>query len=152
MAFTELKGQETGTQTVLIERGPVRVFADALGDPSPVYRGEHAPVPPTFPFVMPFWGSSGTGGAAGLPIEKLRGKGRAILHGEQEFEYFAWPAVGDTLVGTSVITDVYEKERSNGGKMEFYVLETAWKNSATDELAVKTKFTMIVTVRPPETS
>ena len=30
MALTELKGQETGTQKVVIERGPVRVFAQAL--------------------------------------------------------------------------------------------------------------------------
>jgi len=150
VALTELKGQAAGTQTVTIERGPVKVFADSLGDANPAYRGEHAPVPPTFPFVMPFWGSMGTGGAAGLPIEKLRGKGRSILHGEQEFEYFAWPKVGDTLEGTATITDVYEKERSNGGKMEFYVLETDWKHAGGGELAVKVRFTLVVTVRPPE--
>lgn len=149
MALTELKGQAAGTQTVIIERGPVKVFADALGDRDRLYRDEHAPVPPTFPFVMPYWGSMGTGGAAGLPIEKLRGKGRSILHGEQEFEYFSWPKVGDTLEGTSTITDVYDKERSNGQKMEFYVLETDWKHAATGEPAVRSKFTLVVTVRPP---
>ena len=149
MALDELKGTSTGTQTVIIERGPVRVFADALGDTSGVYKQDSAPVPPTFPFVMPFWGSVGQGGAAGLPIEKLRGKGRAILHGEQEFEYFAWPKVGDTLEGTGTITDVYEKERSNGGKMEFYVQEVDWKNVDTGELAVRSKFTLVITVKPP---
>ncbi|MBA2326208.1 MAG: MaoC family dehydratase N-terminal domain-containing protein, partial [Actinobacteria bacterium] len=81
MALTELEGQETGTQKVVIERGPVRVFAEALGDDDETYRGDAAPVPPTFPFVMSYWGSLGAGGAAGLPIEKLRGPGRAILHG-----------------------------------------------------------------------
>ena len=81
MALTELKGQQGGTQTVVIERGPVRVFAEALGDSDDVYQQDGAPVPPTFPFVMSYWGSLGTGGAAGLPIEKLRGPGRAILHG-----------------------------------------------------------------------
>ena len=89
MALTELKGQETGTQKVVIERGPVRVFAQALGDDDAVYSGEDALVPPTFPFVMSYWGSLGTGGAAGLPIDRLRGPGRAILHGEQAFEYDA---------------------------------------------------------------
>ena len=61
---------------------------------------------------MPYWGSMGQGGAAGLPIENLRGKGRAILHGEQEFEFHdgRWPHVGDVLVGDGVISDVYEKE------------------------------------------
>jgi hypothetical protein len=150
MALTELKGQETGTQKVVIERGPVRVFAQALGDDDAVYQGDDAPVPPTFPFVMPYWGSLGTGGAAGLPIEKLRGPGRAILHGEQAFEYLRWPKVGDVLEGTTVITDVYEKERSNGGKLEFYVTETAWKLAESGEPVVTSIFTLVINVRPPK--
>jgi hypothetical protein len=150
MALTELKGQQTGSQKVVIERGPVRVFAAALGDDDDVYRGDGAPVPPTFPFVMPYWGSLGTGGAAGLPIEKLRGPGRAILHGSQEFEYFRWPKVGDVLEGTGQVTDVYEKERSNGGKLEFYVTETEWKDAATGDPVYKTIFTLVINVSPPK--
>jgi peroxisomal enoyl-CoA hydratase 2 len=148
MALTELKGQETGTQKVVIERGPVRVFAEALGDDDEVYAGEDALVPPTFPFVMSYWGSLGTGGAAGLPIDRLRGPGRAILHGEQAFEYERWPKVGDVLEGTSVITDVYEKERSNGGKLEFYVTETDWKDADSGAPVVKSIFTLVINVRP----
>jgi N-terminal half of MaoC dehydratase len=149
VALTELKGQETGTQKVAIERGPVRVFAEALGDTDEVYSGEDALVPPTFPFVMSYWGSLGTGGATGLPIDRLRGPGRAILHGEQAFEYQRWPKVGDVLEGTTVITDVYEKERSNGGKLEFYVTETDWKDSTSGEPVVKSIFTLVINVRPP---
>jgi hypothetical protein len=148
VALTDLKGQETGTQKVVIERGPVRVFAEALGDDDEVYAGEDALVPPTFPFVMSYWGSLGTGGAAGLPIDRLRGPGRAILHGEQAFAYERWPKVGDVLEGTSVITDVYEKERSNGGKLEFYVTETDWKDADSGEPVVKSIFTLVVNVRP----
>ena len=104
MALTALKGKALGEQKVVIERGPVKVFAQALLDDDPVYTGEAAPAPPTFPFVMPYWGSMGQGGAAGLPIENLRGKGRAILHGEQEFVFHdgRWPHVGDVLVGDGV--------------------------------------------------
>jgi hypothetical protein len=149
MALTELKGQETGTQKVVIERGPVRVFAAAVGDDDEAYSGEDAPVPPTFPFVMSYWGSLGTGGAAGLPIDRLRGPGRAILHGEQAFEYERWPKVGDVLEGTTVITDVYEKERSNGGKLEFYVTETDWKDASSGDPVVKSIFTLVINVRPP---
>ena len=149
MALTELKGQETGTQKVVIERGPVRVFAEALGDDDDVYSGDDALVPPTFPFVMSYWGSLGTGGAAGLPIDRLRGPGRAILHGEQAFEYERWPKVGDVLEGTTVISDVYEKERSNGGKLEFYVTETDWKDATSGAPVVKSIFTLVINVRPP---
>ena len=149
MALTELKGQETGSQKVVIERGPVRVFAEALGDSDDVYSGDDALVPPTFPFVMSYWGSLGTGGAAGLPIDRLRGPGRAILHGEQAFEYQRWPKVGDVLEGTTVITDVYEKQRSNGGKLEFYVTETDWKDATSGEPVVKSLFTLVINVRPP---
>jgi peroxisomal enoyl-CoA hydratase 2 len=148
MALTELKGRETGTQKVVIERGPVRVFAQALGDDDEVYGGEDALVPPTFPFVMSYWGSLGTGGAAGLPIDRLRGPGRAILHGEQAFEYERWPKVGDVLEGTTVISDVYEKERSNGGKLEFYVTETDWKDATSGDPVVKSIFTLVINVRP----
>jgi hypothetical protein len=151
VALTELKGTETGKQKVRIERGPVRVFAQALLDGDPVYDGDDAPVPPTFPFVMPFWGSLGQGGAAGLPIEKLRGPGRAILHGEQGFEFMRYPRVGDVLEGTTTVTDVYEKERSNGGKLEFYVTETDWRDAESGDPVCSSKFTLVINVRPPKT-
>ena len=150
-ALTELKGQKLGTQKVVIERGPVRVFAQALMDDDPAYTGDGAPVPPTFPFVMPYWGSLGEGGAAGLPIEKLRGKGRAILHGEQSFTFHdgRWPHVGDVLTGEGEITDVYEKERSSGGALEFYVTETTWSNEQ-GEPVVTSKFTLTIVVSAPK--
>jgi hypothetical protein len=143
VALDELKGQVFGgAQQVRIEAGPVRVFAQALADDDPVYSGADAPVPPTFPFVMSYWGSMGQGGAAGLPIDQLRQRG-LILHGEQEFEYVSWPRVGDVLEGTTRCLDVYEKEGSSG-VMEFYVTETEWKNTASGEVSCRTRFTMIV--------
>ncbi|MFM7223899.1 MAG: MaoC family dehydratase N-terminal domain-containing protein [Actinomycetota bacterium] len=150
MALTELEGTDLGTQRVVIERGPVRVFAQALGDDDPVYTGEAAPVPPTFPFVMPYWGSMGVGGAAGLPMENLRGKGRAILHGEQEFEFHdgRWPHVGDVLVGVGRVSSVYEKAKSDGGKLEFYVTETTWSDEGTGEPVVTTRFTLAINCKP----
>jgi hypothetical protein len=150
VALNELKGRKLGTQKVVIERGPVRVFAQALLDDDPRYSSDGAPVPPTFPFSMPYWGSMGEGGAAGLPIENLRGKGRAILHGEQEFVFHdgRWPHAGDVLVGDGLISDVYEKPKSDGGKLEFYVTETTWKDETTGEPVVTTKFTLAINCKP----
>ena len=144
-ALTELAGQDLGTQRVEIERGPVRVFAAAVTDANPAYRADTAPVPPTFPFVMSYWGSLGQGGAAGLPIEKLRGPGRMLLHGEQEFEYHRWPCAGDVLEGSTRVSDVYEKA-GGSGSMEFYVTETEWRDTS-GEPVVTSRFTLIVRVR-----
>ena len=48
-----------------------------------------------------------------------------------------------------MITDVYEKERSNGGKLEFYVTETRWKNQKTGADVLTAIFTLVINVRPP---
>jgi hypothetical protein len=142
VALTELIGTELGSQTVTIEQGPVRAFATALKDDPDRYTGPDAGTPLTWPFVMTYWGSMGAGGAAGLPIDKLRGPGRMILHGEQEFEYHRLPRVGETLTGKGTISDVYEKDTSSA-TMEFYVREVAWSDADGDPVVTE-KFTMIV--------
>jgi hypothetical protein len=142
VALTELSGTDLGTQTVTIEQGPVRAFASAVKDDPDRYTGQDASTPATWPFVMTYWGSMGTGGAAGLPIEKLRGPGRMILHGEQAFDFHRAPRVGETLTGTGRISEVYEKETSSA-TMEFYVREVAWADAAGEPVLTET-FTMIV--------
>ena len=141
-ALTELKGTELGSTKVRIESGPVRVFAAAVKDDSPQYREEDAVVPPTFPFSWSYWGTIG-GGTKGLPIDKLRGPGRMILHGEQEFVYHRHPRVGDVLDGTARISDVYEKD-SSSALMEFYVMETSWKDANSGDPVCDVKFTLII--------
>ncbi len=39
---------------------------------------------------------------------------------------------------------MYEKEKSGGGKLEFYVTETTWKNERTGKPVVTTKFTLAI--------
>ncbi len=146
MALTELKGNELGNQTITIEQGPVRAFAEAVLDDPEKFTGDGAPTPPTWPFVMSYWGSMGAGGAAGLPMDRLRGEGRMILHGEQAFEIRRPPRVGETLTGTGRISDVYERETSSA-VMEFYVRETDWRD-ADGEPVVTDRFTLIVRRKP----
>lgn len=141
-ALTELKGTELGSTKVRIESGPVRAFATAVKDASPQYREDDAIVPPTFPFSWSYWGTV-EGSTKGLPIDKLRGPGRMILHGEQEFVYHRHPRVGDVLEGTSRISDVYEKD-SSSALMEFYVQETSWKDASSGEPVCDVKFTLII--------
>jgi hypothetical protein len=147
VALDELRGTELGSQRITIEAGPVRAFAQSLRDDPARYRdatGAGIGTPPTWPFVMPYWSDLGEGGAAGFPMERLRGPGRMVLHGEQEFEFVRSPRVGETLVGEGRITDVYEKSTGTA-TMEFYVREITWRDE-TGEVVVIDRFTMIVRV------
>jgi hypothetical protein len=147
VALDELRGTKLGTQTITIEAGPVRAFARSLGDDPSRYLdddGRSIGTPPTWPFVMPYWSDLGEGGAAGFPMDRLRGPGRMILHGEQELEYRRSPRVGETLVGEGTISDVHEKATSSA-TMELYVREITWRD-ADGEPVVIDRFTMIVRV------
>jgi hypothetical protein len=142
VAMTELTGTDLGRQTVRIEHGPVRVFATAVTDRRDEYKEDDTIVPPTFPFSWSYWGQI-EGGSRGLPIDKLRGPGRMILHGEQEFVYHRWPKVGDVVEGTARISDVYERQTSSA-LMEFYVMETAWADVGSGDPVCDVRFTLIV--------
>jgi acyl-coenzyme A thioesterase PaaI-like protein len=145
VALTELIGTDLGRQTVVVEQGPVRAFAAAVKDDPDRYTGEGASTPPTWAFSMAYWGSMGRQAQAGLPIDRLRGPGRMILHGEEAFEFHRPPRVGETLTGTGRISDVYEKDTSSA-TMEFYVREMDWRD-AQGEPVVTERFTMIVRVK-----
>ena len=44
---------------------------------------------------------------------------------------------------------MYEKERSTGGSLEFYVTETTWSNEA-GEPVVTSRFTLTIVVSAPK--
>jgi len=90
------------------------------------------------------FGSLGRSGSGGLPIDKLRGPGRMILHGEQEFEFFKPILVGDTLTGVARVADIYEKEGGRGGKMTFLAVETTYTNQRNEKVALA-RFVLVET-------
>ena len=152
-------GKPMSKSKVVIERGPVANFATAVCDANPVYRDPRAAaeagfdaiaVPPTFPFVMQAWGEfpedqpadKPTGNPLGEVIGPLMSKGGIILHGEQEFIYHRPLSVGDVLVGEGRVTDAYAKE-SKGKTMTFIVTETVWRDDATGEPVVTSRFNLI---------
>ncbi len=152
-------GQPTGKSKVLVERGTVQHFADAVLSSSPVYHNPEAaksagfdaiPAPPTFAFAMEFSGKfeelqpkdAPTGNPLGTAVGPLMAKGGLILHGEQEFIYHRPVQVGDVLVSEGKIVDAYQKE-SKGRTMTFIVQETNWSDDKTGEPVVTTRFNLI---------
>jgi acyl dehydratase len=152
-------GQPTGKAKVVVERGPVQHFADAVLSTSPIYHNPDAakaagfdaiPAPPTFPFAMEFSGKfeemqpsdAPTGNPLGTAVGPLIAKGGLILHGEQEFIYHRPVEVGDVLVSEGKITDAYQKE-SKGRTMTFIVSETNWSDEKSGEPVVTARFNLI---------
>ena len=101
------------TSVYEVGREKIREFADAIGDPNPVYRDPavaqdygHRDViaPPTFAFVIswPAVLALTADPALGLDITK-------VLHAEQRFAYARPIHADDQLTATVVIEDVSER-------------------------------------------
>jgi MaoC dehydratase-like protein len=152
-------GRPTHTSTVVVERGPVTFFADAVLETDPAYRTPAAaaavglaaiPAPPTYPFVMETWGTFPEIQPADAPppaglldvLGPLLADGGLILHGEQELTYHRPVFVGDVLVGHGSVVDAYRKE-SKGKTMTFVVVRTDWSEQATGDPVVTSTYNVI---------
>lgn len=161
-SLASLIGTVTAHSVVVIERGPVALFARAIFDEDPIYQTPRAakaagfeaiPAPPTFPFVMSHWGSfpeDQPADAAELTsiialVGPLLPPGGLILHGEQSFHYARPVRVGDRLSAVGTVADAYEK-KSGDKTMYFIVVETIWRDVASDEFVCSSRFNVIYRV------
>lgn len=136
-------GKTRPAQTLVVEKGRLRFFAEAIGETNRVYVDEQdarkagyasLPAPPTFTFCLEQDVSS--------PLEFLESIGvdmRRVLHGEQSFTYHAVVCAGDKISLETRISDIYEKK---GGTLEFIVLDTACRNQ--NDVKVAEQRTVIV--------
>jgi hypothetical protein len=69
---------------------------------------------------------------------------RYVLHGEEEYEYFAPVLAGDVLTCKARVSDAYEKAGKRGGKMIFVVFEFTYFNQR-GEKALVSRSTLIQT-------
>ncbi len=110
-----------------IEKGHIRRFAEAIGDPSEIYYSEEAakaaghpaiPAPPTFATI--FRPKFNMRDALNIDMTK-------VLHGGQKFEYERPLYAGETIAITQKIADIYTKEGKSGG-MDFLVVDQEGKD------------------------
>lgn len=141
----ELIGHTLAQITFEIERGKIREFAAATGDPNPIYTNrtaaqaagyEDTPVPPTFGTVMGFWalGTENQVAELGFPVA-------GVLHGEEEYTYLAPIYPGDVLNGRQKVVSIAER-KGKTGSMQIITLETVYTNQ--DGQAVLKASTTIV--------
>lgn len=117
-----LIGAESATFQVEVEKGAIHKFAEAIGDPNPVYRDAEAAraagftgiiAPPTFPVSFmppeePEWTK---------PLDRRR-----ILAGQQQFIYERPIVAGDKLTCRVIFRDVLDKT-GRSGRMEIILQE-----------------------------
>ncbi|HEY7983823.1 MAG TPA: MaoC family dehydratase N-terminal domain-containing protein [Ktedonobacterales bacterium] len=116
-----LAGYETAPLAATFEAAAVARFADAIGDPNPLFReaeraraaGFAAPLaPPTFVvrYLVPL-------AEVGLDTAHAQ-----VLHAEQEYEYARAPLVGDAVTLRHRVASVRQSRRPDG--MAIMVVET----------------------------
>lgn len=123
MVDPDVKGKVFEPFTMAVERGKVREFLLATGEDVEAYQGEDASVPPTFATVLRFW----AGGGLERVLNELGVDITQVLHAEQSYEYLLPVRVGDTITGTTRVSDVY-----NRAGMDFVEFTTQYMNQDGD--------------------
>jgi acyl dehydratase len=100
-----------------VNRVKLAEFADAIGDPNPVYRYRAAAeeagfpdviAPPTFPIVISMASSSRALAQPGLNLNYAM-----VVHGEQRFEYSRPLHAGDVVTAQVTISDIRNVGRNS---------------------------------------
>ncbi len=121
-----------------VERGKIREFADAIGDPNPIYRDPaYAAKTPLGAIVAPPTLLRSFLYEPKDAVEALKVKDWSfIVHGEQEFEYLAPVVAGDVLTAQDKIVSIVEKESRRAGKLQIAVIESTFRNQRGDKVQI----------------
>jgi hypothetical protein len=123
---------------VVVERGKIAEFADAMLCTDPAYRGPDAIIPPTFLTSGARWAPEGVRVTVGFDRKRL-------LHGEQEYVFHGrLPSAGDVLTARERIVDRYSKPGKRGGEMRFATVVTEYRDAG-GELVAEANATFIET-------
>ena len=122
----KLIGTESEPRTVEVERGAIRRFAEAIGDPNPVFNDEKAARHTRFGGMIapPTFCRSLGGGFFNLDLKLPTVRG---LDGGSDWEYFEPIRPGDRITVVSKLADIRESE-GRLGSMVFIVTETRYTN------------------------
>ena len=141
MLYEKFVGKSSEPVRNVVERDAVRFFADAIADPSPLYRDEEAAersrygrllAPPTFPRTFDY------GRVEGLELPPA-----GLIHGEFRISYARPLLVGDELLCRLTLKDSYDKE-GRRGLLGFLLFERTGEDPE-GNLVFTTNDTVVVT-------
>jgi acyl dehydratase len=133
-------GLQSEAHVVEVERGAIRRFAEAIGDPNPLFHDEAAArktrfggiiAPPTFCRSL----------GAAIPEIKINMPQFRGLDGGSEWEYFEPIRPGDRIRVVTKIADIRESA-GRLGAMVFITVETSYTNQH-DQLCAVQRSTVI---------
>jgi hypothetical protein len=121
----------------VITRWQISQFANAIRDKNPIYYDidEDLPVPPTFYTTMSY-SDLNFFEFLGIDLKKL-------LAGSRQFKYYAQCCAGDTIIYTTRVDNIVEKQGKKG-KMDILTAITTGKNKKTSETVFDHINTLIV--------
>ena len=136
---------ESDTSVYEIEKGAIRRWADAIGDPNPLYHDEEYAkkrgyrsiiAPPAFigQYAFPVKSSQ--------KQARIRSPFTRNLNGGNEYEFFKPVQAGDVITSTTKLAELFERE-GRLGRMLFVIYETTYKNQ-NGEVVAKARNTSII--------
>lgn len=141
-----LIGIESAPTIFEIEKEPIRRWAEAIGDPNPLYRDEEYARKSRYGGIIAppgFLGNYAFPVKAGGPPPQVRSPFSKGLAGGNEYEFLKPVRVGDVVTATSRLLDLYQRQGRPGiGRMLFQIVETIYQNQE-GEVVVKTRQTSI---------
>ncbi|MEA1872712.1 MAG: MaoC family dehydratase N-terminal domain-containing protein [Chloroflexota bacterium] len=144
----ELIGVTLETIVFKVEEGAIQRYAQAIGDPNPLYND------PDFASKTKYGRLLAPPGFTGWPVKAGRlsdtlleslvkaGAPSRLLDGGVEFEFFEPVGAGDVLTATTKIANMTERE-TRLGKAVFTTLETTFVNQK-GNVALKSRSTLIL--------
>jgi acyl dehydratase len=126
LPFGQFVGERSEAVPNVVEKGAVREFAEAIGDPNPLYVDEEAAkasrygrllAPPTFPRTFEYG-----------EVEGVGPPGQGLIHGEHRTRYERPLFVGEEVLCYAEVKDYYEKE-GREGTLGFLISERVGESS-----------------------
>jgi len=115
-------GTTTSTKTIVIEQGLVARFVDALDVSDPLSRDEAAAAAAGLPGLVLPYNAAATLGDYQSVIDLLELKPKQVLHSKETVAVFVPMCVGDELVVSTTLRDIYEQQ-VGGNPMGFVTIE-----------------------------
>lgn len=136
-------GYATTPSATVINDWRVKLFCEAIGETDPVYTNPEVaksqgwracPVPPTYLKAI-----EGDHCSSAAILKLLQVPLKGVLHAEQSFTHHAPVFVGDTLMVSRKVVDLYDKKN---GELTFIVVDSFYQIA--DVIAATSRQTILV--------